>query len=374
MNAPATTPATLHSHDIADGYAVPGVRYEKRPAKTPEGKIVPGLFNAWIWLDNPSQFNSYTTEMVKGVIMAFRTASNARDVSCVVFTAVGDKAFCTGGNTKEYAEYYAGRPQEYRQYMRLFNDMVSTILACDKPVICRINGIRVGGGQEIGLACDFSVAQDLARFGQAGPKHGSAPIGGATDFLPPVMGAERAMVACVMCEPFSAHKAYHWGMLAEIVPALKVDGKFIANPLVETQRYADEFGRIVFGDFKTGDAAKEGKALLAKGSIDLSMLDAKVEEICAKLLLTFPDCTTKTIEELRKPKLEAWNRNKESHRAWLANNMMTEGRAGFRAFNEGTKEDREIDLIALRQAIANGEGWSDALTERIQPGKKKSAA
>ena len=81
----------------------------------------------------------------------------------------GDKAFCTGGNTKEYAEYYAGRPQEYRQYMRLFNDMVSAILACDKPVICRVNGMRIGGGQEIGMACDFSVAQDLARFGQAGP-------------------------------------------------------------------------------------------------------------------------------------------------------------------------------------------------------------
>ena len=375
MNAPATsaTPAALHSHDLVDGYLVPGVRYEKRPAKTPEGKIVPDLFNAWIWLDNPKQFNSYTTDMVKGVIMAFRAASNARDVSSVVFTAVGDKAFCTGGNTKEYAEYYAGRPQEYRQYMRLFNDMVSTILACDKPVICRINGIRVGGGQEIGLACDFSVAQDLARFGQAGPKHGSAPIGGATDFLPPVMGAERAMIACVLCEPFSAHKAYQWGMLADIVPALKVDGKFIANPLVETERYADEYGRIVFGDFKTGEAAKAGKALLAKGTIDLSLLDAKVEEICAKLLLTFPDCTTKTIEELRKPKLEAWNRNKENHRAWLANNMMTEGRAGFRAFNEGSKDDREIDFIALRQAIARGEGWSDALTERIQPGKKRSA-
>ena len=68
--------------------------------------------------------------------------------------------------------------------MRLFNDMVSAILVCDKPVICRVNGMRIGGGQEIGMACDFSVAQDLARFGQAGPKHGSAPDGGATDFLP----------------------------------------------------------------------------------------------------------------------------------------------------------------------------------------------
>ena len=68
--------------------------------------------------------------------------------------------------------------------MRLFNDMVSAILGCDKPVVCRVNGMRIGGGQEIGMACDFSIAQDLARFGQAGPKHGSAPIGGATDFLP----------------------------------------------------------------------------------------------------------------------------------------------------------------------------------------------
>ncbi len=95
--------------------------------------------------------------MVKGVILAFRAATNARDVNCVVFTGAGDKAFCTGGNTKEYAEYYAGQPQEYRQYMRLFNDMVSAILACDKPVICRVNGMRIGGGQEIGMACDFSV-------------------------------------------------------------------------------------------------------------------------------------------------------------------------------------------------------------------------
>ena len=94
---------------------------------------------------------------------------------------------------------------------------------------------------------------------------------------------------------------------------------------------------------------------------------ASVESLCSKLLLTFPDCTIKTIEELRKPKLEAWNRNKENHRAWLALNMMTEARAGFRAFNEGTKDDREIDFVALRQAIAAGEGWTDGLTERIQP-------
>jgi 6-oxo-cyclohex-1-ene-carbonyl-CoA hydrolase len=369
MNAPETIAAVrdFKNHDLVDDIAKPGVRYEKRPATTPDGATVPGLYNAWITLDNPSQYNSYTTDMVKGAILAFRAASNARDVNCVVFTGAGDKAFCTGGNTKEYAEYYAGHPQEYRQYMRLFNDMVSAIMACDKPVICRVNGMRIGGGQEIGMACDFSVAQDLARFGQAGPKHGSAPIGGATDFLPVMVGAERAMAACVLCEPFSAHKAYQMGVISDLVPALKVDGKFIANPLVETQRMVDEFGRNVYGEPKTGSAAKEAKALLARGSVDLSLLDAKVEELCAKILLTFPDCTTRTLEELRKPKLEAWNRNKEDSRAWLALNMMTEARAGFTAFNEGTKDDREADFVLLRQKLAAGESWVGPLHDAIQP-------
>ena len=373
MNAPENPSALrdFKNHDLVDDIAKPGVTYEKRPAKTPDGNVVPGLFNAWITLDNTSQFNSYTTNMVKGAILAFRAASNARDVNCVVFTGAGDKAFCTGGNTKEYAEYYAGHPQEYRQYMRLFNDMVSAILACDKPVICRVNGMRIGGGQEIGMACDFSVAQDLARFGQAGPKHGSAPIGGATDFLPVMVGAERAMAACVLCEPFSAHKAYQMGILSDIVPALKIDGQFVANPMVETQRQLDEFGRFVYGEPKTGAAAKEGKALLARGTVDLSLLDAKVDELCAKILLTFPDCTTRTLEELRKPKLEAWNRNKEDSRSWLALNMMTEARAGFTAFNEGTKDDREIDFVLLRQKLAAGQSWVGPLHDSIQPKAKR---
>jgi 6-oxo-cyclohex-1-ene-carbonyl-CoA hydrolase len=346
-----------------------GVIYEKRPVRGEDGKPVAGLYNAWITLNNPGQFNSYTTEMVKSVILAFRAASAARDIVAVVFTGAGDKAFCTGGNTKEYAEYYAGNPQEYRGYMRLFNDMVSTILACDKPVICRVNGMRIGGGQEIGMACDFTVAQDLSRFGQAGPKHGSAPIGGATDFLPVIIGAERAMVACVLCEPFSAHEAYFMGMISDIVPALKVDGKFVANPLVETSRVVDEYGRLVFGKPKTGEALKAGQDMMKRGTIDLSMLDERVEALCTKLLYTFPDCTTKTIEELRKPKLIAWNANKENSRAWLALNMMTEARAGFRAFNEGTKETgREADFIALRRALADNAPWTDELTESIQPG------
>jgi 6-oxo-cyclohex-1-ene-carbonyl-CoA hydrolase len=342
------------------------VRYERRPAKRRDGSTAEGLFNAWIVINNPKQYNSYTTDMVKALILAFRRASVDRGVNAVVFTGTGDKAFCTGGNTKEYAEYYAGNPQEYRQYMRLFNDMVSSILGCDKPVICRVNGMRIGGGQEIGMACDFTIAQDLANFGQAGPKHGSAAIGGATDFLPVMIGCEQAMVSGTLCEPFSAHKAARLGIVSGLVPALKVGGKFVANPTVIADRMLDDYGRVIHGDFKTGAAYKEGLAAIKGGEVDLSLLDAAVEELCAKLLETFPECMTKSLEELRKPKLSAWNANRENSRAWLALNMMNEARAGFRAFNEGTKETgREIDFVKLRQGLARGIPWSEELIDGL---------
>ena len=371
-----TAPSHLIDHNLIDkeveSLCDGMVLYEKRPARRRDGSEAEGLYNAWIQFNNPKQYNSYTTDMVKATILAFRRASVDREVNAVVFTAVGDKAFCTGGNTKEYAEYYAGNPQEYRQYMRLFNDMVSAILGCDKPVVCRVNGMRIGGGQEIGMACDFTIAQDLANFGQAGPKHGSAAIGGATDFLPVMIGCEQAMVSGTLCEPFSAHKAARLGIIADVVPALKVEGKFVANPTVITDRFLDEYGRVIHGEFKTGSDLKEGRELLKKGEIDLSMLDEKVEELCAKLIETFPECMTKSLEELRKPKLEAWNRNKENSRAWLALNMMNEARTGFRAFNEGNKETgREIDFVKLRQGLAKGAPWTEELIESLMPGGGK---
>lgn len=356
----------LHNHDLVE-VNFQEILFEKKPCLDRSGNEVDGLFTAWIWLNNPKQFNSYTTAAVKEIILAFRKASNDRSVVAVVLTGVGDKAFCTGGNTKEYAEYYAGNPQEYSQYMRLFNDMVSSILACEKPVICRVNGMRIGGGQEIGMACDFSIASDMARFGQAGPKHGSAPIGGATDFLPLFTGVERAMMSLTLCEPWTAHQAYYHGIITDVVPVLKLDGTFIANPLVVTGHLTDDYGRIVFGSMKGGNELTLAKELVSKTETDLSLLDKAVNDLIAKLLHTFPNCMSKTISEVRKFKLEHWDKNKEGSREWLALNMMTEARAGFQAFNEGPKDNREVDFVLLRQLLAEGSGWNDELIKRISP-------
>jgi 6-oxo-cyclohex-1-ene-carbonyl-CoA hydrolase len=356
------------NHDLCEPRTRAGVQYEEVPLRGPQGEPCQGLHWARITLDNPRQLNSYTTEMVKDVILAFRRASNDRAAVAVVFTGSGTRAFCTGGNTEEYATYYAGRPEEYRQYMRLFNDMVTAILTTDKPVIARVNGMRIAGGQEIGMACDFSVAQDLAVFGQAGPRHGSAPDGGSTDFLPLFVGAERAMESCTLCEQWSAHKALRLGLLTEIVPALKLEGRFVPNPLVVTERWLDEHGRIVHGEFKGGEEKTRAKELLARGSVDLTALDRAVEGLLWRLAHTMPGCLTKTIESVRKHKLEHWDRNKESNRAWLALNMMTEGKTGFRAFHEGTKDCREADFLLLRRRLAEGAVWSDELVEEVLAG------
>jgi 6-oxocyclohex-1-ene-carbonyl-CoA hydrolase len=352
-------------HLLVPATDVQGLRYEERLLRDPStGAAVPGLHSVWITLDNPQQLNSYTTEMIKGVITGMRRASADRGAVAVVFTGAGTKAFCTGGNTAEYAEYYAGRPEEYRQYMRLFNDMVSAILGCDKPVICRVNGMRIAGGQEIGMACDFSVAQDLAVFGQAGPRHGSAPDGGSTDFLPLFVGIEAAMASCTLCEPWSACTALRLGLLTKVVPALKVDGRWTPNPFVVTDRWLDG-GQIVYGDFKTGTDREDARRLVDEGEVDLTRLDCEVDALVFKLANTMPGCLAKTLESVRKHKLEHWDRNRESNRAWLALNMMTEGRAGFRAFHEGSKACREADFLLLRRRLAEGAVWDDALIDEV---------
>ena len=356
----------LKNHELVPDSPFTSIRYEQRPVLGRKGEVVEGLHQVWIWLDNEAQLNSYTTQAVKEIILAFRRASSDRRAVAVVFTAVGTRAFCTGGNTAEYATYYAGRPLEYAQYMRLFNDMVTGILLCDKPVICRVNGMRIAGGQEIGMACDFTVAADHARFGQAGPIHGSAPDGGSTDFLDIYVGYAKAAESLVLCESWSAHKALRLGLINDAVAVHRTpEGQVVADPTVVTDRFVDEAGRIVHGEWKTGSALDEAKALAKRCTIDLAPLDRAVDALVTKLLHTFPDCTHKTLESLRKKKLDSWYRNSETNRSWLALNMNTEAAAGFPAFHYGGRGEREIDFVKLRTLYAEGARFDEKLIEQV---------
>jgi 6-oxo-cyclohex-1-ene-carbonyl-CoA hydrolase len=353
------------------GTEPPCITYELRPIINPQtNEEIAGLYSAWIILNNPGQLNSYTTEMVKGVIAGFSRASMDRSVVAVVFTGAGDRAFCTGGNTKEYAEYYSGKPNEYGLYMDLFNAMVDAILNCKKPVICRANGMRVAGGQEIGMAADLTISVDTALFGQAGPRHGSAPDGGSTDFLPWMLSIEDAMWNCVSCELWSAYKMKQLGMITEVVPVLKKDGKFILNPTVITDKYVHE-GEIVYGKLLKGQEFKEARDLMKSCEIDFSLLDTAVNKIIWTFANLFPGCLMKSIDGIRMKKKFFWDQTKLANRHWLSVNMTTEALLGFRAFNERKKTGKDvIDFIKYRQLLSQGHTFDQELIDTVLPKPK----
>jgi 6-oxo-cyclohex-1-ene-carbonyl-CoA hydrolase len=350
----------------------PCVVYEKRPLTDPKGNVQDGLYVAWIRLNNPRQYNSYTTEMVKGVIAGFENSSLDRSVVAVVFTATGPYAFCTGGNTKEYSEFYSRRPDEYGQYMELFNHMVDSILACKKPVICRVNGMRVAGGQEIGMACDLTISSDLAIFGQAGPRHGSAPDGGSSDFLPWMLSNEDAMWNCVSCEMWSAYKMKAKNLISKAIPVLKIDGKWVRNPQIITDKYVED-GEIVYGEFKKGDELKEARALVKEHqpNADFELLDKEVDKIIWTFANLFPGCLIKSIDGIRQKKKYFWDIAKNGNRHWLAANMSGEAFLGFGAFNTKKITGRDtIDFIKFRQNVADSRLWDEEMFAEVM-GKPK---
>ncbi len=353
------------------GTEPPCTTYEKRPILDASGKEIKGLYSAWIILNNPAQYNSYTTKMVKGVIAGFQNASLDRSVVAVVFTAVGNKAFCTGGNTKEYAEYYSGKPNEYGEYMDLFNGMVDSILLCKKPTICRVNGMRIAGGQEIGMACDTAISADTAIFGQAGPRHGSAPDGGSSDFLPWFLSIEDAIWNCVSCELWSAYKMKRLGLISQVAMVVKKDGKFIRNPAVITDKYIED-GEIAYGEFLKGEEGKKAREFLKTASIDLELLDKAVNDVIWKFTNLFPGCLIKTLDSVRAKKKYFWDMAKNYNRHWLAVNMTTEAYLGFQAFNTKKITGQDvIDFIKYRQLIAEGKTVDEAFMEAVLPKPKE---
>jgi 6-oxocyclohex-1-ene-carbonyl-CoA hydrolase len=359
----------LKNHQLLDdrhfGKDAPSIIYEERPVRDESGKAADGLHSAWIWLNNPAQYNSYTTQMVKGVIAGFQKASSDRRVVAVVFTAVGDKAFCTGGNTAEYAAYYSRRPNEYGEYMDLFNTMVDGILNCKKPVICRVNGMRVAGGQEIGMATDLTISSDVAIYGQAGPRHGSAPDGGSTDFLPWFLSMEDALYNCVSCEMWSAYKMKAKGLITAVTPVLKQDGQWLRNPLVRTDTYVDN-GEIVYGEPLPKYQIAKAKEIMAGCQTDFALLDREVNALIWKFTNLFPHCLMKSIDGIRAKKKFFWDQMKLANRHWLAANMNHEAWLGFSAFDSKKATGKDvIDFVKYRQLIASGARFDEALAAQV---------
>jgi len=177
---------------------------------------------ATVRIDRPDVLNALNRPTLEAIRDNFRRASADHAVGVVVLTGTGGRAFCTGADLDEQ-EGFLERPNDYWDWMSRFIEAVESIKDCAKPVVARLNGMTVGGGNELNLACDLAVAADDVVFRHVGPSRGSLPAGGATQWMPLVVGDRRAREVLLLNRPFTARQALEWGWINRVVPRAKLD-------------------------------------------------------------------------------------------------------------------------------------------------------
>ncbi len=207
--------------------------YEKAPPR------------ATIRLNRPEVLNAFDFQMLREIARACEDASWDDEIRVVVVTGTG-RAFCVGADLKAWGADLLGNSKEYWKWFGAFKDMHDRLREIGKPTLARVNGIAVGGGNELQMACDLAVMVDDAFIRHVGLEHGSVPAGGATQWLPIMVGERRAREIVLMCEPVPAAQAVEWGLVNWVVPAAELDAKVeevaekLAAKLPETTRYAKQ--------------------------------------------------------------------------------------------------------------------------------------
>jgi enoyl-CoA hydratase/carnithine racemase len=290
-----------------------------------------GDWIARITINRPDVYNSYSTNCLEELAHAFRRASFDDEVAVIVFSGAGKRAFCTGGDVKEYHSRYTRSPHDYWKYMRLFGAYIESIVNTGKPVIARLNGMAVGGGNESQMACDLAVIAEHAWVGQVGSGVGSVAAGGATQWLPIIVGDRRARYMLMTNRRIPAYQALEWGLVNQVVPSVKKDGEFIENATAE----------------QISKAQKEEAGF----SIDLTRLDQAVDALAQELVDKFPECMRYTKEQTNFWKNLAWHQTIGHARDWLSTHYTSwEPLEGMTAF----VEKRPPRYRMLRELAAQG--------------------
>jgi enoyl-CoA hydratase/carnithine racemase len=207
--------------------------YEKAPPR------------ATITLNRPEVLNAFDFLTLREVTRAAEDASWDDEIRAVVVTGAG-RAFCVGADLKEWAADYLGNPAGYWKWFGAFKDMHDRLREIGKPTIARINGIAVGGGNELQMACDLAVMADDTFIRHVGPEHGSVPAGGATQWLPIIVGDRRAREILMLCDEVPARQAEEWGLVNRAVPAAELDAAVdelvekLVRKLPQTLRYTKQ--------------------------------------------------------------------------------------------------------------------------------------
>jgi len=210
------------------------IRYKKSGAKVT------------ITINRPAVRNALDLRTLRELGEAFRNASWDDDTAVVILTGAGSKAFCTGADIREWKEDFLPTPADFYKWMGVFIETFERLRNIGKPTIARINGMVVGGGNELQMSCDLAVAVEDTFIRHVGVSRGSVPSAGATQWLPLIVGDRRAREIILLCEEIPAPKAVEWGLINRAVPRGDLDRTVneladkLVNKLPESLRYTKQ--------------------------------------------------------------------------------------------------------------------------------------
>ena len=176
---------------------------------------------ATITVNRPESLNAFRLGTYEEIADAIRRAGWNREIGVIVLTGAGNRAFGVGGDSKNKKWERAGQgtigvPVE---------DVHAAIREVPKPVIAKVRGYAIGGGNVICTICDLTIAAESAIFGQVGPKMGSVDPGFGTAYLARSVGEKKAREMWYLCRRYSAREALAMGLVNAVVADDELDAE-----------------------------------------------------------------------------------------------------------------------------------------------------
>jgi len=198
---------------------------------------------ATITINRPKALNALNKDTLLEIRSAIADAAKDSSIKVVIITGAGTRAFCAGADV---AELSGRSPIEITKFIKLGQDTLSIIENFDKPVIAAVNGLALGGGCELVMACDLAVASDQAKFGQPEINLGIMPGWGGTQRLTRLVGIKKAKEIVLLGEMIGSDEALRTGLVNKVVPAEKLmdEANAIARKLADKSPLALRFAKL----------------------------------------------------------------------------------------------------------------------------------
>lgn len=181
---------------------------------------------ATITINRPDKYNAFRGETCEELIDAFNRAGWDKSIGVIVLAGAGDKAFCTGGDQSAHGDEETGSGYGSRGILGLpVEDLQTVIRDVPKPVIAKVQGFAIGGGNVLALLCDLTIASEKAQFGQVGPKVGSVDPGFGTALLAATVGEKKAREIWYLCRRYTAAEALEMGLCNTVVAHDQLDAE-----------------------------------------------------------------------------------------------------------------------------------------------------